>query len=183
MRSVRAQGDTDEVRALRQQKAAAEDELEQAEQDLAEADAAITRAEAAFAAGTVPENALDVRAHAHTGAVTPPARDPTEQERTPLAAQDALNAKDAAQQAVEDAQGRVEAATVALEAALAERGETRKCVPARVGALPLRAARAHSTRRAATQALRARGAVGAGARQRARGVAPQKDVRRGRRLL
>jgi hypothetical protein len=58
-------GDTDEVRSLREQKATAEEEVEEARRALQAADAAITEADAAFAAGSVPESALDVRTRAH----------------------------------------------------------------------------------------------------------------------
>jgi hypothetical protein len=102
---------------------------------------------------------------------------------TGAAAQDALNAKDAAQQALEDAQGRLEAAEVALHAALAERGETRKCVPPPRGAAPVLHGLTHTLPMICAQAAWSRGAVGAGARERARGVAPQEDVRRGRSVL
>jgi hypothetical protein len=57
-------GDTDEVRSLREQKATAEEEVEEAQRALQAADAAITEADAAFAEGTVPESALDVRTRA-----------------------------------------------------------------------------------------------------------------------
>ena len=54
--------DSEEVRSLREQKARADAELEEARAALEQADADISRAEAQFAAGKVPESALDVRA-------------------------------------------------------------------------------------------------------------------------
>jgi multidrug resistance efflux pump len=49
------------VRSLREQKAHADMELEDARAVVEQADADISRAEAHFAAGKVPESALDVR--------------------------------------------------------------------------------------------------------------------------
>lgn len=107
--------------------------MAEAQTALDEADAAITAAEAAFAAGDAPESALDVRGtrtrfgtvlhqlcrHLATAVSS----------RVLAPRQDAVNAKDAAQRMLDDARGKLDAASVALESALAEeaqRVESRK---------------------------------------------------------
>lgn len=90
-----------------------------------------------------------------------------------------LNAKDAAQDTLQDAEGKYDAACVALKAALAEaaaRQETRKCV---ASAAATRLDDLTDICRIILQTLFAPGAIRAGAYQRTSGVTPQENVCRG----
>ncbi len=111
--------------------------MEEARRAVAEADASMTQAEAAFSAGSIQESALHVRAQpdavsrALLGLAAVRLTLLRLRVRVFAALQDALNAKDNAQLTLDEAEGKVEAATVALESALSEeteRIESRKCV-------------------------------------------------------
>ena len=166
--------ESDEVRSLREVKAKAEVELEDARAVVEQADADISRAEAQFATGKIPESTLDVR--------SPRLRDCAAfmlcADAPSVFSQEVLNAKDAAQDALQDAEGKYDAACVALKAALVEaaaRQESRKCVSYRthvMGGLTFF--------RITSQTLFAPGAIRAGAHQCTSGLAPEEDVRRGR---
>ena len=109
-------------------KAQADVELEDARAVVDQADADISRAEAQFAAGKVPEQELDVRA-----SIVRSAACVLLTRRATGHPQEALNAKDAAQEALQEAEEKYDAACVALKATLseeAERQDSRKCVSA-----------------------------------------------------